>query len=309
MMRAQPVARSWTWRSLCIACAVITSAALLSACASSADTKADSAALKAAKSIERRAAQSFAANDYVSAAAGYESAALVYESLALPEPLARARLSQARALADAGQAAKAQSVVSSVLQTPDGLSPDVLVTAHGRAAALVLGAGTDSASLARAQAHVQSAAQLCANSCAQLSAITVLRARAELLANQAAASAASASAALAAAQNDNDRANALRARAQANAALAQYAQVLADARQALQIDQDLGAASRVVTDLQLMQSASAGVGDAPAAARYGALAQRAQAAAVQLAGSGAPAAAPMPSASSPSAAQQLNKAP
>jgi hypothetical protein len=292
MTRVQLVRCGLSWGRLTAVCAIVTLGVLLAACASSADTKADSAALKAAKNIERRAAQSFAANDYVSAAAGYESAALVYESLALPEPLARARLSQARALADAGQTIKAQSVVSAVLQSADGLSPDVLVTAHGRAAALALSLGTDSAGLARAQADVQSAARLCANSCAQLSAITVLRARAELLANQAAAAAASASAALAAAQNDNDRANALRARAQANAALAQHAQVLVDARQALQLDQDLGAANRVVTDLQLLQSASAGAGDAPAAARYGALAQRAQAAAAQIAGSGAPAAPP-----------------
>lgn len=264
----------------------------LGACASTGDTKADSAAIKAAKSIERRAAQSFAANDYVSAAAGYESAALVYASLALPEPLARARLSQARALADEGQAAKAQVVINEVLQNVDGLSPDVLATAHGRAAALALGgavAGDANASAVRAQAHVQSALQACANACSQLSAITVLRARAELAVNQAAASAASASAALAAAQNDNDRANALRARAQANAALAQHAQVLPDAQLALKIDQELGAASRVLADLQLLQRASAALGDAPAAARYGALAQRAQAAAALLAGSGAPA--------------------
>lgn len=308
MMRAQLATHSPSWCSLCIACAVAAATALLTACASSADTKADSAALKAAKSIERRASQSFAANDYVSAAAGYESATLVYESLALPEPLARARLSQARALVDAGQSAKAQSVLSAVLQNIDGLSPDVLVTAHGRAAALALGAGTDTTSLARAKAHVQSAMQLCANSCAQLSAVTVLRARAELTANQAAASAVSASAALAAAQNDNDRANALRARAQANAALAQHAQVLVDARQALQIDQDLGAASRVVADLQLLQNASVGAGDAPAAARYGALAQRAQAAAAQLAGSGAPTQ-PMSTAPGPSPAVQQPKTP
>ncbi len=264
----------------------------LGACASAGDTKADSAAIKAAKSIERRATQSFAANDYVSAAAGYESAALVYASLALPEPLARARLSQARALADAGQAGKAQAVINEVLQSVDGLSPDVLATAHGRAAALALGgavAGDASASSARAQMHVQSALLFCANACSQLSAITVLRARSELAANQAAASAASASAALAVAQNDNDRANALRARAQANAALAQHTQVLPDAQQALKIDQDLGAAGRVVADLQLLQRASAALGDAPAAARYSALAQRAQAAAALLAGAGAPA--------------------
>jgi trimeric autotransporter adhesin len=251
----------------------------IAACASNTSTKPESAAVKTAQNIERRAAQSFAVGDFDSAAAGYASAALVYETLALPSPQARARLSQARALADAGHSAKALDVVGSVLQSLAGLSADVLATTHGRAAALTLGSD-----LPRAQSHVQSALAACANTCAQLSAITVLRARAELAGNNAAAASASASAALVAAQNNNDRANALRTRAQANAAQGLHAQVLVDAQQALLLDQDLGLADRVLADLQLLQRASAAVGDTANAARYAALADRAIAAGAMLRG-------------------------
>jgi tetratricopeptide (TPR) repeat protein len=262
--------------SLCLfACATV----LIAACAGSATVKQDNALVKTAQNIERRAAQSFAAGDFDSAAAGYESAALVYETLALPDPQARARLSQARALADAGHSAKALNVVGSVLQSPSGLSADVLATAHGRAAAFTLGSD-----LPLAQSHVQSALAACANTCTQLSAITVLRARTELAANHLAAATASASAALAAAQTPNDRANALRTRAQTHAAQSQHAQVLPDAQQALLLDQEVGAAPRVLTDLQLLQAAYAALGDTANAARYAALANRAIAAGAALRG-------------------------
>lgn len=250
---------------------------VIAACASSADVKQDNAAVKAAKSMERRAAQSFAAGEYNSAAAGYESAALIYETLALPEPQTRARLSQARALTDAGQASKAQEVVNTVLQNTNGLPKDVLVTAYGRAAALAM-----DSDVPRAAAHVQSAELACAGTCTQLSAITVLRARSELAANNASSAVASANAALLSAQNNNDRANALRVRAQAQAAQNQHAQVIADAQQALQLDQELGLAERVLIDLQLLQRASAASGDTASAARYDMLAQRAAAAATTL---------------------------
>jgi tetratricopeptide (TPR) repeat protein len=260
-------------RTVCIA----TAAFVISSCASSADVKQDNAAVKAAKSMERRAAQSFAAGEYNSAAANYESAALIYETLALPEPQTRARLSQARALTDAGQAPKAQEVVNTVLQNTNGLPKDLLVTAYGRAAALAI-----DNDVPRAVAHVQSAELACASTCAQLSAITVLRARTELAANNASSAVASANAALTSAQNNNDRANALRIRAQAQAALNQHAQVIADAQQALQLDQELGLAERVLIDLQLLQRASAAKGDTASAARYDTLAQRAAAATTTL---------------------------
>jgi hypothetical protein len=250
---------------------------VIAACASSADVKQDNAAVKAAKSMERRAAQSFAAGEYNSAAAGYESAALIYETLALPEPQSRARLSQARALTDAGQAPKAQEVISAVLQNTNDLPKDVLITAHGRAAALAM-----DSDVPRAAAHVQSAELACTSTCTQLSAITVLRARTELASSKPSSAVASANAALLSAQNNNDRANALRIRAQAQAALNQHAQVIADAQQALQLDQELGLAERVLIDLQLLQRASAATGDTASAARYDALAQRAAAAATTL---------------------------
>ena len=57
-----------------------------------------------------------------------------------------------------------------------------------------------------------------------------------------------------------------------------------DAQQALAFDQELGQAARVLADLQLLQRASAALGDTAAAARYAALAQRAVAAAASLRG-------------------------
>lgn len=263
--------------------ALMVATVFIAACASSTLPKDDNATsnalVKAAQNLERRAAQSFALGEFDSAAAGYESAALVYETLALPEPQARARLSQARALADTGRTEQALALVTALLQTPAGLSTDALATAYGRAAALSL-----DADLPKAQAYVQNAAKVCANTCVQSSAISTLRARTELAAKQAATAVASASAAFAAAQNNNDRANALRVRAQANAALAVHSQVMPDAQQALDFDQELGQAARVLVDLQLLQAASAALGETAAAARYAALARRAMAAAASLRG-------------------------
>jgi hypothetical protein len=287
MMLGQPTLRSSVRTGFrsglhSVATLLVLSAALfIAACASSSPAKEDNASnnalTKAAQNIERRASQAFAKSEFDSAAAGYESAALVYETLALPEPQARARLSQARALADAGRAPQAVDIINVVLQNPSGLSPEVLTTAHGRAAALAL-----DSDLPRAQNHLQNAARICANICAQSSALAVLRARAELAANNPAGAVSSASAAFTAAQNNNDRANALRVRAQANAALGQHAQVLVDAQQALALDQDLGLPPRVLADLVLLQRASQAQGDTAATARYEALAQRAAAAGAAL---------------------------
>ena len=258
-------------------------ALLIAACAGNSPAKEESASgnalTKAAQNIERRASQAFVKSEFDSAAAGYDSAALVYETLALPEPQARARLSQARALADAGRSRQALEIIMTLLQSPAGLSPEVMTTAHGRAAALTL-----DSDLPRAQMHLQSAVLVCANTCVQTSALGALRARAELAANNPTAAASSASAALAAAQNSNDRANALRARAQANAALGQHAQVLLDAQQALALDQELGLPPRVLADLVLLQRASQALGDTAASARYSTLAQRAAAAGAALRG-------------------------
>lgn len=267
--------RAWT-------AVALGAAGILAACSSAPPAKETNAMVQTAQTIERRAGQSFAKGEFDAAAGGYESAALVYETLALSEPQARARLNQARALADAGQPQLALPLVEGVLSNAAGsgaLSADLRATAHGRAAALLM-----NDDLARAQTHVQDAMTACAGSCGQLSALTVLRARTQLAANQTEAAVASASAALTTAANDNDRANALRLRAQAQAVLGQHSAVLADAQQALVLDQNLGLAQRVALDLQLLQSASLALGDTASAARYSALAERAKLATATLRG-------------------------
>ncbi len=248
-------------------------------CTSGPPPKQDSALVQSAQNIERRAAQAFARGEWDAAVAGYESAALVYQSLALPEPLARARLSQARALADSGRSDLALPLVLAVANPAVAQPADIRALAHGRAAALLL--GTD---LPRAQGHVQEALLACANACTQLSALNVLRSRVQLAGLQSAQAVNSASAALLAARTDNDRANALRMRAQAQVAAGQHGAALTDAQQALALDQDLGLPDRVLQDLQLLQRASAATGDTSAAARYEGLAKRASAAATALRG-------------------------
>jgi hypothetical protein len=248
----------------------------LMACSSAPPAKQDSAMVQTAQNMERRAAQSFARGEWAAAASTFESAAWVYETLALPEPQARARLSQARAVAQGGRADQALPIVLNVIEQSNTLSSGTRATAHGRAAALLM--ASDAASANR---HVQDAMAACAGTCAQLSALTVLRARAQLANNQAGQASATAGQALAVAANDTDRANALRLRAQA--ALGQHAAALADANQALALDQALGLSERVMADLQLLQNASTALGDAAAAQRYDALIARARSAAAALA--------------------------
>jgi hypothetical protein len=233
--------------------------------------------------MERRAAQSFARGEWAAAASTFESAAWVYETLALPEPQARARLSQARAVAEGGRVDQALPIVLNVIEQSGTLSGDTRAIAHGRAAALLMASDTVSATR-----HVQDAMAACAGTCAQLSALTVLRARTQLAGNQASLASVTAGQALALAANDNDRANALRMRAQAQAAQGQHAAALADANQALSLDQGLGLAERVMADLQLLQNASTALGDAVAAQRYDALIARARSAAAALAPRPAP---------------------
>jgi tetratricopeptide (TPR) repeat protein len=265
----------------------------IAACASSAGIKPPNARISAAQTMERRAAQAYAAGDADSAATTYESAALVYESLALAEPMARARLSAARAVAEAGQAEQALAIVSAVLAQPQALSPSTQIVAHGRAAALYLAQGSAPATasttvptsapyLASATAHWQSASALCAQACAEQAALWVLRSRIDLAQGNPSVAVQSASTALAVAQNhttaSTEQANALRARAQAHNALNQHVQTVADAAAALALDQDAGSAARVLSDLQLLAKAHEALGNADQAARFALLATRAQAA-------------------------------
>jgi hypothetical protein len=242
-----------------------------------------------AQTLERRAAQAYALGDLEGAAATFESAALVYESLALAEPLARARLSAARAVAEAGKPDQALRIVAAVLAPPLAISPGTQIMAQGRAAALYLAQGS-AAALTSASTHWQLASALCAQSCAERAALLVLRARIELAQGDAAAALQNANAALAAVDRQAapaEQANALRARAQAYAALNQPALTLVDATAALALDQEVGSTGRVQADLQLLAKAHQALGHAEQAAHFAALAQRAQAASRSLQ-SGAP---------------------
>lgn len=275
---------------------------LIAACASSTLPKQQNAAVNAAQAMERRAAQAYLQGDLQAAAATYASAALVYESLALAEPLARARLSEARVLGEAGQTERALQLVDAVLTPPAtanaGLGADTLVLAHGRAAALHLAlheasssattttvaATTNSSSLLKAQTHWQSAQTACASTCGSQAALQVLRSRIDLAQGNPIAAVQSASAALAASTpvNTAEQANALRARAQAQAALRKHSGTVADANAALELDQQAGSVSKVGIDLDLLSAAHQALGDSAQAQRYAQLAQRARAAAIAL---------------------------
>ena len=259
---------------------------LIAACASSTPAKPLNAALNSAQTLERRAAQAYAQGDLPSADAAYASAALVYESLAMAQPLARARLNQARVLAEALQTPRAVQLVDAVLAQPDlgMLGAETLAVAYGRAAALQLSLGEPT----KAQSHWQSALAACANTCAAQSALQVLRARLDLALGNAAAAVQSASAALSSnaaggqSSSNPEQANALRVRAQAYAALGQPANSLSDASAALALDQQAGAANKVVSDLDLLASAHQALGDNAQAQRYTQLAQSARAALLAL---------------------------
>ena len=259
---------------------------LIAACASSTMPKPLNVALNSAQTLERRAAQSYAQGDLQSADAAYASAALVYESLALAQPLARARLNQARVLAEASQTPRAVQLVDAVLAQPNlgVLGVETLAVAYGRAAALQLSLGEFS----KAQSFLQSALTACVSTCSAQQALQVLRARLDLALGNAAAAVQSANAALSSnpaggqSAGNPEQANALRVRAQAYAALSQPASSLSDANAALAIDQQAGAANRVVLDLDLIASAHQALGDSAQAQRYTQLAQAARAALLAL---------------------------
>jgi tetratricopeptide (TPR) repeat protein len=258
---------------------------LIAACAGSTSVKQQNALVNAAQNIERRAAQAYATGDLDTATATYESAALVYESLALAEPMARARLSAVRAMAEAGKAELALAAVAAVLAQPQSISPSTQIVAHGRAAALYLAQGS-ATTLTNANTHWQNASTLCVQACSERAALQVLRSRIDLAQGNAVAAVQSASNALALTQDSKaaaaEQANALRARAQAHSALGQHAQTVADATAALALDQDAGSPARVQADLQLLAKAHQALGNTDQAARFAVQATRAQAASRSL---------------------------
>jgi tetratricopeptide (TPR) repeat protein len=252
------------------ACAIFFIASCASNSTADSQKLSQSAAEKSAQSLSSRAVAAYNKGDLVAAAAGFEAAAHIYESLALIEPQAQARLSAARVHAEQeGASAAAVLMVQRVLQDEAQLSSATRVTAHGRAAALHLVANNASA----AQQHLQSATTACASTCAQAAALQVLAARVALAQNKADIAISLVTPVLADAL---ERPNALRTRAAAYAALNQHRQALADATQALALDQAAGQAHRVETDLRLMAAAHQALGNAAEASRLEALATRSE---------------------------------
>ena len=262
-----------------VACA----AAMIAACA---QKPVISPAVSLAQASAQRGAQAFAHGELANAQREYTTALHVYESLGDTPGRASSLLSLARIAAQAGRPAEALSAVDQVLADPALVDAPTRITAHGRAAALYLARGD----FPSAEKHLAEAGALCAATCADASAITVLRARSALAQNKPADALKLASDALAAPslalvtpptrkpQASAERANALRVQAQAHLALGAPALASTAALGALELDRALGLADRVLPDLQLLTQASRDMGAADAALRYQALADRAQAA-------------------------------
>jgi tetratricopeptide (TPR) repeat protein len=235
--------------------------------------------LEAAERLEHRGAAAYQKGDLTAAFKDYETASLVYESLALPEPFAAVQLNLARLDAENGRvdAAIARVVQVQQLSAEHGvISDQTQLLANGRAAALYM----QRQNWAMAHTNLVLAERACAEVCEAVSALWVMRARLELNNNQLAAARESATTALARARNAVERANALRSRAQIG--LADKLGALADAKDALKLDQEIGQSSRVIADLELLHLASAQASDVAAEKEYLALLVKARVAKQKL---------------------------
>jgi hypothetical protein len=242
-----------------------------------------SAAIEGAQRLERRASAAYAKGDLLGASKDYQTAAAVYASLALAEPLATVELNLAKLEGESGRAARGLALVEGVLRKTQ-LPAATRLMAHGRAAALSLG----TQKLPNAQQHLDAADALCLSRCEAASALAALRADYALQSGDAAAAIAHSTRAVQLAKTPSDTANALRSRAAASLSGANInttsnaPTAIADAEQALVIDQTLGAASRVIADLALLEAAHRKVGNALKADEYQAMLAAAQAAREQL---------------------------
>ncbi|MES2412288.1 MAG: tetratricopeptide repeat protein [Pseudomonadota bacterium] len=265
---------------------------LLAACASRPPA---SATATLAQASTQRGAQSFARGDMEAAQREYLTALRIAESLDDKPGRAAASLSLSRIASQSGRPADALSAVNSVFAEKAFLPPALLVTAHGRAAALYLAEGKPQ-SLQQSSAQLAEADALCAANCPDAGALLVLHARLALAQQQTAialkyANDALASAALAATtppalnpQANAERANALRVRAEAQLAGTQNEAAITSATEALQLDRALGLADRVLLDLRLLSRAHQQAGAEQMARHYETLAARAQSAGQALRG-------------------------
>jgi tetratricopeptide (TPR) repeat protein len=250
-------------------------AALLAACGQKQVVVHKSAAIEGAERLERRAAAAFAKGDSLGAAKDYQTAAHVYESLAMQDELAVTQLNLARIESEAGRKPHALALVEDVLRKANagaGFKPSTLLIANGRAAALAIG----NQNWPAANSYLDMAQNLCQSTCDATSALLVLRAEVLLASANQASALASSNQALALAVNPADKANALRMRAQVALGANNASSAMTDANAALQIDQELGASSRVIADLALLVRAHGAAGDAAKVAQYKELEQKAQ---------------------------------
>jgi hypothetical protein len=259
----------WAW--------AVGAAWLLAACGSAPDTAAQlSAAQRSAERTQAQALRAQAQGDWTGAEVAWRNTRDVYASLGLTAQQMPAQLAWARALAELGRGAQAESLLRALVAdaaTPAGLMP----AAHGRLAALRL-AQNDAAG---ALAALTSASAACAQRCPELSALLSIQAQMQLSSRAVSLAQDSAKAALAAAQNDTDRANALRALGQAQLQSSDGA-ALQSFTQALALDQAAGNAARVVVSLRGLAQAQRVAGQDAQADRTDAQAAEAQAALARL---------------------------
>ncbi len=270
---------------------LITSVALGLLCACG-TRPAISPAATLAQTSTLRGAQAFARGDLTGAQREYTTALHIHESLGDTQERAATLLSLARVSAQAGQGADALAKVNQALADQAQLGAPMVITAHGRAAALHLAQGDTQ----RADQHLMQATTACAAVCADAGALTVLRARLALAQQQPAQALKLAADALAMPglatatpptlrpQTSAERANALRVQAQALSALGQHDAAAVAAGAALELDRPLGLADRVLLDLQLLANAHKALGATALAKQYQSLAERAQAAGLALRG-------------------------
>lgn len=269
-----------------------TSAAILCLLCACASRPPASQSATLASTSAQRGAVAFARGDLETAQREYKTALYIHESLDDLPGRAAALLSLSRIASQAGRPADALAAVNQVLADKAFLSPALRVTALGRAAALQLGQGAAQ----QADQLLAEADMVCAGSCADVAALTVLRARSAMAQQQPAAALRFANTALAmgnlAASNpptlrpqaNAERANALRVQAEARLASGQPQSALGALTEALDLDRALGLPDRVLLDLQLLSRAHQALGAGDVAQHYRVLANRAQVAGKALRG-------------------------
>ena len=269
----------------------LTLACLLPACS---QAPLVSPAVNAAQASSQRGAQAFTKGEFAVAQREYTTALRIHESLGDSAGRASSLLSLARIYAQTGRRDDALVAVQQVLNDPVPAGTATLITAHGRAAALLLAKGdTKNTDIQLAQATA-----LCGSACNEAAALTVLRSRSALLQQQPAVALKLASDAfglLAAStppvrqpQASAERANALRVRAQAYTALGEHAAAVESAKAALELDRALGLADRVQLDLDLLAQTYGALGARALSQQYLTLADRARAASRDLRGNASP---------------------